>query len=135
MSAPAKASVSPIQAGGTLRTVPPAMAAAEQARHCRVYGGSMAGLWRRVAQGCLVDAAERVDRLPRVVHPPVGGLDVEVGFVAGGVRARLVVDHGHRHGGGTEFGERAAGPLSGPAGIVHLVDEQDDLALHVRFVR
>ena len=83
------------------------------------------------SQSGLIDAAEQVDGFPRVVDPSIGGFDVEVRLVAGGISARLVVNDSHEHGCSPEFGEQFAGPFSGPAAVVNLVDEEYNLVGHL----
>jgi hypothetical protein len=60
---------------------------------------------------------------------------MEVGLVAGGVSARLVVNDGHEHGRRPEFDERIASPFSRPATFVNLVHEEHNLAGNLRCIR
>src|SRR5215475_13803982 len=118
------------------------MAAVDQAGNKEVDGSSPArptqvkrSLRGLPSQCGLIDAAEHVDRFPRIMNPPINGFDVEVGLVTGGISARLIVDDGHEHGRGPEFGERTAGPFSCPATVVNLVDEEHNLVGHLGYVR
>src|SRR5215470_16223300 len=44
------------------------------------------------SQGSLIDAAEQVDRFPRIVNPSINGFDVEIGLIPGGIGSRLIVN-------------------------------------------
>src|SRR5215469_6308287 len=106
-----------------------------QQPNLRPHSGVQQALLGSFSQSGLIDAAEQVDWFPGVVDPSINSFDVEVGLVAGGISARLIVNDGHEHACGPEIEERIAGPFSRPATVVNLVDEEHNLIGHLGCVR